>query len=497
MKLRKTISLVAITFVSTAISAQETLSLASCRDLAIKNNHQLQIAKTKQDIATNMRKTAQTKYLPHVDVVGGYTLTSKEVSLLNNDQKALLQNLGSTISGNLNSNLTSLLTGLAQSGAITPQMAQQLGGLSQQVGQSLTQFGNQAGAHFVDAFRTDTRNLWTGAVVVKQPIYMGGAITAANKLGKISEELASNNIDATVQNTIYEVDKTYWLVVSLKQKQNLAKSYLHLVEKLNEDVHKMIKEGVATRANGLKVDVKVNEAEMQVLQVENGLSLAKMLLCQLCGLPVDSSITLEDENKETLSSSTLSKDISVEEAFYHRPELRMLQNNFDISVQKTRLTKSAYLPQVALTGGYLISNPSVFNGFQKKFSGVWNVGVLVKVPVWSWSEGVYKTRASEAASRVAALELKEAKEKISLQITQSRYKLNEANKRLAVALKNITNADENLRCANLGFKEGVMETTDVMAAQTAWQQAQTMKIEAEIEVKLAQVNLQKALGLLK
>ena len=102
MKLRKTISLVAITFVSTAISAQETLSLASCRDLAIKNNHQLQIAKTKQDIATNMRKTAQTKYLPHVDVVGGYTLTGKEVSLLNNDQKALLQNLGSTISGSLN-----------------------------------------------------------------------------------------------------------------------------------------------------------------------------------------------------------------------------------------------------------------------------------------------------------------------------------------------------------------------------------------------------------
>ena len=64
----------------------------------------------------------------------------------------------------------------------------------------------------------------------------------------------------------------------------------------------MIKEGVATRANGLKVDVKVNEAEMQVLQVENGLSLAKMLLCQLCGLAVDSPITLEDENKENLSS---------------------------------------------------------------------------------------------------------------------------------------------------------------------------------------------------
>ena len=50
--------------------------------------------------------------------------------------------------------------------------------------------------------------------------------------------------------------------------------------------------------------------------------------------------------------------------------------------------------------------------------------------------------------------------------------------------------------ANIGFKEGVMETTDVMAAQTAWQQAQSLKIDAEIELKLAQVNLKKALGTL-
>ena len=66
-----------------------------------------------------------------------------------------------------------------------------------------------------------------------------------------------------------------------------------------------------------------------------------------------------------------------------------------------------------------------------------------------------------------------------------------------MARKNIERADENLRCANLGFKEGVMETTDVMAAQTAWLQAQTQKIDAEIDVKLSLVNLKKALGVLE
>ena len=77
------------------------------------------------------------------------------------------------------------------------------------------------------------------------------------------------------------------------------------------------------------------------------------------------------------------------------------------------------------------------------------------------------------------------------------FKVNEANRRLSLARKNVENAEENLRCANVGFKEGVLQTTDVMAAQTAWLQAQSQKIDAEIDVRLSQVNLKKALGVLQ
>ena len=58
-------------------------------------------------------------------------------------------------------------------------------------------------------------------------------------------------------------------------------------------------------------------------------------------------------------------------------------------------------------------------------------------------------------------------------------------------------AEENLRTANLGFREGVISSTTVIEAQTAWLQAKSQKIDAEIEVKLSQVNLQKALGTLR
>ena len=118
--------------------------------------------------------------------------------------------------------------------------------------------------------------------------------------------------------------------------------------------------------------------------------------------------------------------------------------------ENAKLVRAEYLPHVALTGGYMISNPNVFNGFQKKFSGVWNIGVMVQVPVWSWFEGTYKVRAAKAATTMAEMQLSDTREKINLQVTQSRYKVREARKRLDMAIKNIKSAEENLRCAQVG-----------------------------------------------
>ena len=181
----------------------------------------------------------------------------------------------------------------------------------------------------------------------------------------------------------------------------------------------------------------------------------------------------------------------------NRPELRQLQNMVDMSRQLTNILKAGNLPQVLLTGGYAVTNPNLYNGFQRKFAGVWNVGVLVRVPIWNWGDVAYKVRASKGATTIANLEMEEVREKIELQVNQSAFRVDEADKKLAMALSSTAKAEENLRTANLGFREGVISSTTVMEAQTAWLQAQSQKIDAEIDVKLSQVNLQKALGTLQ
>ena len=356
---------------------------------------------------------------------------------------------------------------------------------------------NGVGQGIVDAFHTDTRNIFAGAVVVTQPVFMGGAIIAMNKMADLGEELACNSAEQTRQQTLYSIDQTYWQVVSLRHKQKLAEGYLDLVKKLDDDVQKMIQEGVATRSEGLSVSVKVNEAEMMLTKVNDGLVLSKMLLCQLCGIPIDEQIVLADEGSETLDAVEVMPKMEMEQAMENRPELKQLQNMVDMSKQMTNILKAGNLPQVMLMGGYMVSNPNLFNSFQRKFGGMWNVGVMVRVPIWNWGDVAYKVRASKGATTIARLKMDDAREKITLQVNQSNFQVQEANKKLEMAKVNIQKADENLRTANLGFQEGVISTTTVMEAQTAWLQAQSQKIDAAIDVKLSQVNLQKALGTLE
>ncbi len=494
--MKKLVALIVFTAIIAPAYAQTTLSLDSCRAMAIRNNKQLNATKLKREIAADVRKSTRTKYLPKVDAIGGYEYFSKEVSILNNDQKTLFAGLGTNIATSIGDNISTVLTDLASQGLISMQSAKDLGTTMGALSAPMAEVGNALGQSINDAFRTDSRNIWSGAVMARQPIYMGGAIVAANKMADIAEQMAVNDTEGKRQNIIYAIDETYWLIVSLEQKKKLAVNYSELVKQLSHDVHKMIDEGIATRADGLKVDVRMNEAEMQIMQVDNGLTLTKMLLCQMCGIPVDSPITLADENVDNIAVYDDMTGLANINAIENRPELRMLQNAIDLSRQSTKLVRAEYLPHIALTGGYLVSNPNVFNGFQNKFSGVWNIGVMMQIPVWNWFDGVYKVRASKTATTIARMEMNDAMEKINLQIAQSRFKISEANKKLAMSIKNVESAEENLRCANIGFREGVMESTDVMLAQTAWQAAQSKKIDAEIELKLAQVNLKKALGVL-
>lgn len=487
--MKRFISIILLTGLTINGFSQRVLSLDSCRNLAIKNNKELRITQEKINAAHYNKKAAFTNYLPKFDIMGTYMRTQKEISLLSDEQKSSISNIGTATGAQLQEQFQQL----AASNPILVSLLEPLQGMIP----GLTAGLNGVGQNLVDAFRTDTRNMFAGAATLTQPLFMGGKIIAYNKITKYAEQLAQMQHATGMEDLILNTDKAYWQVVSLVNKKKLAESYLKLLETLDSDIDKMIAEGVATKADGLSVKVKRNEAEVTLLKVENGLSLSKMVLCQICGLPLDTDISLEDENMENLTLPNIYTEGNVNTALENRHELKSLELASQIYRQKVNVVRSEFLPSLALTANYAVTNPSLLNGFENKFRGFWAAGVVLKIPVFHWGEGIYKVRAAKAEANIAKYQLEDVKEKVELQVTQSSYKVNEATKQLHMAEQNMGKAEENLRYATLGFKEGVIPTSNVLEAQTAWLSAQSGKIDAQIDMKMSELYLQKSMGTLK
>lgn len=443
-----------------SVTAQQLLSLEQCRQLAIDNNKSLKIATEEERVAYYNKKEALSKYFPEIQFVGGYLHNQKNLYLIPSSAipSAIplpieIPNIGNSIP------------------------------ISDEVRDAIHNVG-----------KVDIKNIWAGGFNLTQPIFMGGKIVAYNDLRSYAEELAKTMKETKMTDVIVEVDNAYWQVVSVANKKKLAESYVELMQKMDSDISAMEQEGVVTKADRLSVNVKLNEAEMTLTKAENGLSLAKMLLSQICGLDISDAITLQDENIDKIDVSKEADAMpNVDEALVNRTEIRSLELATKIYEKQEKIALADFMPNLAFTANYLWTNPNLFDGYEKKFDGMWNVGVVLKVPLNFFSSSS-KLNAAKAETRIKKYELADAKEKITLQINQSAYKLNEAYKKLAMAKKNSEKADENLRYANVGFEEGVIASSDVMAAHTAWLSAHSDLIDAQIDIVLCKIYLNKALG---
>ena len=455
--MKRTILLLTFVVTVSCMHAQRMLTLEECRNLAIQNNKELQISGEKIKMADNEKKAAFTKYFPQLSANGAYMWNQKDINLLD--------------MGALSSSLSSSLGGLAQ----LPMIQHLMSGVN-------------------DMQHLDVQNIWVGNVSLVQPVFMGGKIVNYNQITKFAKQLAESMNNLQLQDLIYKTDETYWQVISLVNKKKLADAYVDLLRKMDSDVTAMIYEGVATEADGLSVKVKLNEAEMAQTKVENGLALTRMLLAQICGLSLEEDLSLADEKLDNFPVETTQASADLNEAFMNRNELRSLDLATKIYKRKERIALAEMLPNVALAANYFVTNPNVFNGFKNDFAGMFNVGVMVKVPLSGWWEGTYRRNSAKAETRIKTLEWQDAREKIELQVNQSVYKVNEAGKKLIASSRNMDNAEENLRRANFGFEEGVIPALNLMEAQTAWVSARSSLIDAQIEVKLTEVYLSKALG---
>ena len=469
------IVLIMLCAISMAASAQ-VVTFDSCRHMALRNNKEIQQATLAIEKAGYQRKEAAAAYLPQFDLTAGYIYNSRKVSLIKEDQMLPTKSFNLQ-TGSYDYNLV-----------IDPRTGAPLQLENGQYVPSTVALLPKSGMTY------NIHNLMGGALTVTQPIYMGGKITAMNQITDLAQQLAHEMRESKVEDVIYNVDAAYWQVVSLCAKQKLARSYVELVQKLDDDVKAMVGEGVATRANQLAVDVKLNEANVDLTKVDNGVTLSRMLLAQLCGLPVNTMMTLADEGREELDMTLPKSNFNLNEVYGRRHDVRSLELATKIYDQQVKVARSEMMPKLAAVAALHATNPNSYDGFENRFGAAFSVGATLRMPLWHWGGLSNKVKAAQVEANVKRLELDDAKEKIALQISQAAFSYQEAFKTFEATKANLAQADENLRIADIAFKEGMGTIDDVLTAQTAWLKANSEKIDAEIYVQLTHEYLTKVMG---
>ena len=439
---------------TSAVADGSVVTLEQCREMALSNNKNLRKSAQQIKMAGYEKDQAFAAYLPAIDFAGGYMYNQKGVSVFGSDQLLPVKTFNIEKQDYEFGLVKNPVTGepvLVNGKPIPEQMAY------------LPK----------EALSYDLHNVFFGAVTLTQPIFMGGKIVAMNKITGYAENLARAMHDNASQDVVYAVDAAYWQVVSLKAKHKLAVSFVNLLDTLSRNVSLMVEQGVATKRDQLTVDVKLNSAQVDLTKVENGLVLSRMALAQMCGLPVQTMLTLADEDAETISATApIAKSYNMQDVYSAREDLRALELGVKIYKEKENIARASMMPNLALVGAY----------------------TLLTVPIWHWGGNYNKVRAAKAQTVAARLELDNAKDMIDLQVNQASFKAQEAVKTFNMTEANLEKADENLRCAEVGFRDGVMTVDNVMEAQTAWLKAHSENVDARIDVYLCDVYLNKVLG---
>ena len=475
---------------SMQVQAQKVLQLEDCRQMALAHNKSVQMAQETVKAAKQLKEAAFTQFLPNFSANGAYTRNEKSISLLSEDANLPVYNMNANGTPNYANSWNNSWKQVATNVYAPVDAAGNV--FDPKVNPEKIQWKNYALLP-KSAMEFDIKNVFAGSIGFVQPIFMGGKIRELYNIAKYGENLAQAQQESKITDLLLEVDEAYWRVVSLENKVKLAKEYRDLVAKVDSNVTDMITEGVATKAEALKVRVKLNEADITMTKAEDGLNLSRMALNQLCGMPLDDVYTLADQN---LAEETVTQLIPLDQALSNRPEIKQLIQMENIAKSNEKIMISRFLPNIVLSGNYLVTNPNSFDGYKNQFGGMYSIGVVANIPLFHFGDKIHTLNAAKSQHKIATMQLEETKEKMQLQIKQSSYKVAESLKKKTSTEHNVEQAEENLRYANEGFTEGVITSTDLLGAQTAWLSAKSESIDANIDVKLTNLYLAKSLGTL-
>ena len=329
----------------------------------------------------------------------------------------------------------------------------------------------------------------SGNLAATQVIYAGGKIQNGKKIATSALDLQLAQKELTEDQVLLQVESTYWTIVNLKEKKVVAQKYAELLKKLHTSLKNSFDAGLTYKNDLLKVEVKQNEAELNILRLEDAITMAKLSLAQTLGTPADALEVEENliENEFTIASNEVSVN--------NRPEIQMLTKAVEIQELKTEILKGDRRPTVVL-GAYGVTAVGKQINFKTRENTMpFFAGMLsVNIPILDWGNRKQKVAEQEFKAEAQKLALSETQEYLELEVKDAQLQLNQSVIAISLAEKSLKQAEENLRLNEDRLYAGTVIGEDVLEAQVLWQGAYSDLIDAKSTYKINEAKYKKAIG---
>ncbi|MCG8412273.1 MAG: TolC family protein [Bacteroidales bacterium] len=429
---------------------QEVMTLEACRKMAIEYNKELKNASYKKQEAIAQQKVARTAFLPAIKADATFMMSAMDDI---NIPGGFLPTASSAES--------------AQRGEFT--------GLSNVYSPGMS-------------LEFDNLNIISGGLSVTQPIYAGGKIANLNKQANLGVEISNLGYNLKYSEIIELTDKAYWKLVMIKSNIELAEKYIEMLTEVETQITEMYNLGLKPASEKLRVRVQKNEAELQLLRVQNGLKVAQMYLNRIIGRDLNAPVNVVNNE---LNVNLIHFEDAVETALSERNELKIRQRQIELSKYEKKIIMADYLPQLGISAKYsnLYVNDIIENNDFK-----FMLGAQIKIPLFQWGQGYQKKKIANLKIKQAQTELTNTADMVSLEVLQVKTKINEASETIKIAKQNITEVEESLAETKASFEVGLNSITDLLNSQADWQKAQSQLISAVAHYKVLQTIWERVTG---
>lgn len=367
--------------------------------------------------------------------------------------------------------------------------------------------GSATGAYVlpdIDMMGSDLRmrGTYMAGLSLTQPIYTGGKITTGNRLARIGEEAAAEQFRMTRMEVLVEADNAYWTYIAVGRKVRMLESYRAQMDTLYRQTESALAAGMATENDLLRIEAKRTEIHYQLQKAQNGADLCQMALCRIVGADLDMRIEAVDTIFDIHTHGELSSDLG------DRPELRLLEHQVTAEREQIKMARADMLPTVGVSVGYSYYGNIKFNGMvdaggtmvpytQEIRDGIGIAMLSVNIPIFHWGEARKKVRKAQYELRNAELDLQKNTKLLNIEVQQAIRNLQDSYGLIRTAEKGLLQAGENLRVMRNRHAASMAPLTDLLDAQSQWQQAESNLIEAQAQYRIYETEYLRSTGKLQ